>query len=55
MTKEQADEILGYVAQEILSPMAFDTRPAGEVWKELIGEPFNKLCKIIYEKIEKNT
>ena len=54
MTKTEADEILTYVAQNILSPMAFDNRPASEVWEEMIGNPFNGLCKIIYEKIENN-
>ena len=47
LTTEQKNEILGYVAQEILSPMAIDERPACEVWKDLIGEPFNKLCRIV--------
>ncbi len=47
MTKEDANEILSYVAQEILSPMAFDERPASEVWAELTKAPFSKLCKIV--------
>ena len=55
MTKIEADEILQYVAQELLSPMAFDNRPASEVWEEMTKEPFNELCKIIYKKIEKNS
>lgn len=55
MTKAEANEILQYVAQHILSPMAFDNRPAEEVWKDLIGKPFNGLCKIVYEKVEKNS
>jgi hypothetical protein len=53
MTKNEAEEILGYVAQQILSPMAFDKRPAHEVWLEMTGDPFNQLCKIVYEKVEK--
>lgn len=53
MTKEDANEILSYVAQEILSPMAFDDRPASEVWAELTKAPFSKLCKIVNEKVEK--
>ena len=52
MTKEQKDEILGYVAQELLSPLAFDNRPASEVWQELIGEPFNKLCRLVCDMME---
>jgi hypothetical protein len=54
LTREQADEILAYVAQELISPLAFDDRPADEIWRELIGEPFNKLCamvnKLVYKK-----
>ena len=52
MTKIEADEILEYVAKHFLSPMAFDNRKASEVWEEMIGEPFNKLCKKVYEKIQ---
>lgn len=47
LTEEQKNEILCYVAQKLLSPMATDERPAKDVWKELIGEPFNQLCKIV--------
>ena len=54
MTKIEADEILAYVAQNILSPMAFDERKASEVWEEMIGTPFSTLCKKVYEKVEKN-
>ena len=54
MTKADAHEILGYVAQKILSPMAFDNRPASEVWLELTAAPFNELCRIVNEKVEKN-
>lgn len=52
MTKTEADEILEYVAKHILSPMAFDNRKASEVWEEMIDEPFGKLCKKVYEKIQ---
>lgn len=55
MTKAEADEILQYVARHILSPMARDDRPAKEAWEDLIGEPFNGLCKIVHEKVEKNS
>lgn len=53
MTKEQADKILSYVAQELISPLAFDERPAKEVWGELTGEKFNKLCGLVYEAVDK--
>jgi hypothetical protein len=52
MTKELADKILNYVAEEILSPMILDNRPAYQVGEELTAEPFNKLCKMIYENVE---
>lgn len=53
ITRERADEILSYVAQEIISPLAFDERPAKEIWLELSGEPFSKLCKMVYELVDK--
>lgn len=53
LTREQADEILAYVAQEIISPIAFDKRPAEEVWLELIGQPFNKLCEMVHKLVDK--
>ena len=48
MTRNEADEILCYIAQNIISPMAFDDRKALEVWIELSGEKFNDLCKFVY-------
>ena len=53
LTREQADEILGYVASELISPMAFDDKPAKEYWLEASGEKFNKLCEIVYKNVEK--
>ena len=53
LTREQADEILAYVAQELISPLAFDERPAHEIWLELTGEPFSKLCKMVYKLVDK--
>ena len=53
MTKEQADKILSYVAQELISPLAFDNRPANEVWEELTKEKFSKLCSLVYEIVDK--
>lgn len=54
MTKNEAEQILDYVANNILAPMCSD-KPAHEVWKELIGTPFNILCQMIYEKVEKSS
>lgn len=53
MTKEQKDIILGYIAQEILSPLATDDRTASEVWKELIREPFHNLCQLVCDMVDK--
>lgn len=53
LTREQADEILAYVAQELISPLAFNERPAKEVWLELSSEPFNKLCGMVYKLVDK--
>lgn len=52
LTREQADEILAYVAQELISPLAFDKRPAKKVWLELSSHPFNKLCEMIYKLVD---
>lgn len=56
MTKNERDEILCYIAQEIISPLAFDKRPASEVWWELSGEKFKNLCKFVsqFVKEERN-
>ena len=47
MTRDEADEILSYIAQNLISPMAFDNRKASEVWLELSGEKFNQLCEFV--------
>lgn len=47
MTKNEREEILCYIAQEIISPLAFDERPAKEVWLELSGNKFNELCEFV--------
>lgn len=49
ITQKEADEILSYVAQNLISPLAFDERPASEVWLELSGNKFNELCAFITE------
>ena len=38
MTKNEREKILCYIAQETISPLAFNERPVKEVWLELIGE-----------------
>lgn len=52
MSKEQRDAILGYVADNIISPLAFDNRPASKVWEELTQEPFSKLVELVNSFIE---
>lgn len=52
ITKDIADEILSYVAQNIISPLAFDDRPASEVWLELSGNKFNDLCEFVSEMVK---
>lgn len=55
MTREEADNILSYIAQNIISPLAFDETPAKEVWLRLSGSDFNKLCEFMYDMTEVNT
>lgn len=53
ITRNEADEILSYIAQNLISPLAFDERKASEVWLELSGNKFNDLCKFVYEMVKK--
>lgn len=52
MTENEREEILCYIAQEIISPLAFDKRPASEVWLELSGKKFNNLCEFISQFVK---
>ncbi len=52
MTKEEADKVLTYVAQKIISPLAFDNTPAKEVWERLSGSDFNKFCAFVRNMID---
>ena len=54
MTRNEADEILSYIAQNIISPLAFDERKAKDVWLELSGEKFNQLCSFVYDLTKEN-
>lgn len=53
MTRQEADNILEYVAQNLLSPMAFDGRPTSETWEIMIGTPFHNLCKYVNKMVDK--
>ena len=54
ITRDKADEILSYIAQNLISPLAFDERTASEVWLEMSGEKFNQLCKFMYDLVKEN-
>ena len=51
--KEKADEILSYVAHNIIAPLALEHRTAIEVFEEITQAPFNKLCKFVRETLDK--
>lgn len=51
--EEKADLILSYIAQNIIAPMSADNRPTEEYWFDIIGEPFNKLCRFVRKTLDK--
>lgn len=54
LTKKQAEDILCFVAQEILSPMAFrQDITASDYWLEKTGDTFNRLCALVHKYTEK--
>lgn len=53
MTRFEADKILSYIAQNIISPLAFDKTPAREIWLKLSGKDFNNLCAFVNTFVEK--
>ena len=52
MKRKEANEILSYVAQNIISPLAFDDTPAREVWLRLSGHDFNKFSAFVETMVE---
>lgn len=54
MTKEEATDILCYIAQEFLEPFVLDDSVSKELCHRMVGEQFNKLCKFINGKVEEN-
>ena len=56
MTKEEATEILCYIAEEIISPLVLDNRPASEVVEKegYTSTKFNALCKFIHGMVKEN-
>lgn len=51
MTKEEAHDILHYIARNIISPLCHDQTPARDVYLRLSGEDFNALCKFVYNMV----
>ena len=47
MTRQEADEILAYVAQNIISPLSRSNETAKETWLRLSGKEFNELCAFV--------
>ena len=47
MTRQEADEILAYVAQNIISPLSCSNETAKEAWLRLSGKEFNELCAFV--------
>lgn len=56
MTKEEATEILCYIAEEIISPLVLDNRPASEVVEKegYTSTKFNALCEFIHGMVKEN-
>ena len=52
MTKQEADEILSYIAREIISPLANETKQAREAWMHLSGIGFNQLVGFMYNMLD---
>lgn len=46
MVNEKIENMLTFVAQEIISPLSFSNKTAQEFWEEYTRIQFNKLCKI---------
>ena len=54
MTKEEATDILCYIAQNFLEPFALDDSVSKELRHKMLGEQFSKLYKFINGKVEEN-
>ena len=54
MTREEATDILCYIAQDFLEPFVLDGSVSEELHHRMVGEQFNKLCKFIHGKVEEN-
>lgn len=54
MTKEEATEILCYIAQDFLEPLALSDDITEELRHTMCGDQFNALCKFIHGKVKEN-
>ena len=54
MTREEATDILCYIAQDFLEPFVLDDSVSEKLHRHMVGEQFNKLCKFINGKVEEN-
>lgn len=55
MTRQEMDTILSYSAQNFISPLCFDKRPAKEIWLEHSGEKFRALYQLMTKMQEEST
>ena len=53
MTKQEADTICAYVAQNIVAPLFDDNRQGHEIWEEMTGHQFRDFCGFVYDFVEK--
>ena len=53
MTKQEADAICAYVAQNIIAPLHNEGRQGYEIFDEMTGRPFNNFCGFVYDFVEK--
>ena len=54
MTRQEATDILCYIAQDFLEPFTLDDSVSEELHHRMVGEQFNKLCKFINGKVKEN-
>lgn len=52
MTRNEADIILSYIAQNFISPLCFDEREAKDIYLEYSGEKFNELVSLVFGMVE---
>jgi len=53
MTKEEADYICAYVAQNLVAPLFDDNRQGHEIWEEMTGHQFRDFCGFVYDFVKR--